>query len=440
MRVVYIAAGAGSGHCGACARDAGLVRALIGCGHHVLMTPLYTPLAVEGADPSIDRVFYGGINAWLEQRFLFWRHRRPGGILDRLIDSPRLLRWVSGFAVETRAEKLGAMTQSVLEGENGPQAREVRKLLDFLQKQPSPDVIHLSNSLLSALAPVFRREFECPVVCNFQGEDLWMSGLIEPCRTRALELIRRNVQSVARLTVPYADCVSEAAAFFDVDRERIRVLPPCVDCHLFTPGTSFPGSSGPEDEPFRVGFLSRIVPEKGLDTLAEAVIQVGAVCRERVGKRVLLRVAGHIGSAHRRFYRRIAEMVKSAEGVDLEYVGQPDLEGKLAFLRGCDVFSVPSRVPERRGMAVLEAMSCGTPVVLPDHGVYIALIRKTGGGRLTRPGASGELARALLELAADSDAQRATAEAASRGTRAHFSTENAAAAYEQICAELMHSV
>ncbi len=439
MRIVYITAGAGSGYCGACARDASLVRALVRRGHQVLMTPLYTPPAVEGEDPSIGRVFYGGVSAWLEQRFSFFRQLRPGGVWDRVLDSPRLLRWVSKFAIETRAEKLGPMTRSVLEGEGGPQAREVRKLLTFMREQPRPDIIHLSNSLLSALAPVFRREFGCPIICNFQGEDIWMRGLIEPYRSRVRELIRRHAGAMALFTAPCADCLSETAAFFGVPEDRVRVLPPCVDCSLFTPGEPRPEPRGPDGRCFRVGFLSRIVPEKGLELLADAVSRAGAAYHDRTGGRFLLRVAGRITSAHRPYYRRIVEMMRNSDGADLEYVGRPDLAGKLAFLRACDVFSVPGRVPERRGMAALEAMGCGTPVVLPEHGVYIAFVRNTGGGRLVRPGAPEELARALLELATDPRARQDAAEAAAHGAREHFSKEHVAKVYEEISAELTHS-
>ena len=56
MRITYIAAGAAGTYCGACMRDASLARALTGLGHDVLLVPLYTPLRVEGPDPSLKRV------------------------------------------------------------------------------------------------------------------------------------------------------------------------------------------------------------------------------------------------------------------------------------------------------------------------------------------------------------------------------------------------
>jgi len=43
MRIIHLAAGAGSMYCGACARDIALVRGLIKRGHDVQIIPLYTP-------------------------------------------------------------------------------------------------------------------------------------------------------------------------------------------------------------------------------------------------------------------------------------------------------------------------------------------------------------------------------------------------------------
>jgi len=93
MRIVYLAAGAGGFYCGACARDAALARALIARGHQVLMLPLYTPLEIDGPDPTFGRVFYGGLSAYLEQKSALFRRALP--VVDRLLDNRRLLRAIS---------------------------------------------------------------------------------------------------------------------------------------------------------------------------------------------------------------------------------------------------------------------------------------------------------------------------------------------------------
>src|SRR5262245_66556375 len=100
MKIVSIAAGAGGMYCGSCLRDNTLAAALNTLGHDALLVPTYTPLRTDEDDVSQNRVFLGGVNVYLKQRSrLFGLMPR---FLGRLLDAPRLLRWVSGFAVSVR--------------------------------------------------------------------------------------------------------------------------------------------------------------------------------------------------------------------------------------------------------------------------------------------------------------------------------------------------
>jgi len=121
MKIAHLAAGAGAGYCGACARDAALVRGLRAAGHDAIMLALYTPLQVEGPDPSERPVFFGGVNVWLQQKSALFRHTPRW--FDRVLDSRRFLNWVMRFAVQTRPEALGPMTVSVLRGDQGCQRK-----------------------------------------------------------------------------------------------------------------------------------------------------------------------------------------------------------------------------------------------------------------------------------------------------------------------------
>src|SRR3954454_23331580 len=105
MRTVYITAGAAGMYCGSCMHDNTLAAALSKLGHDVLLVPTYTPIRTDEQDVSQSRVFFGGINVYLQQKSRVFRW--TPWFLDRLLDFPRLLRWVSRFAVNTRAEFLG---------------------------------------------------------------------------------------------------------------------------------------------------------------------------------------------------------------------------------------------------------------------------------------------------------------------------------------------
>ena len=68
MRIAYITAGAAGMYCGSCLHDNTLAAALLELGEDVVLVPTYTPLRTDEPDVSIDRVFFGGINVYLQEK------------------------------------------------------------------------------------------------------------------------------------------------------------------------------------------------------------------------------------------------------------------------------------------------------------------------------------------------------------------------------------
>src|SRR4051812_35481559 len=136
MRIAYITAGAAGMYCGSCMRDNTLVAALCRQGHDALLVPTHTPIRTDEDDVSQRRAFLGGINVYLQQKLSLFRHTQ--WFLDRMLDCPALLRWVSRYAVRTRAEDLGDLTVSVLQGEHGLQRKEMDKLVRWLAEAVRP--------------------------------------------------------------------------------------------------------------------------------------------------------------------------------------------------------------------------------------------------------------------------------------------------------------
>jgi len=386
VRIVYITAGAAGDYCGACAGDVTLVRGLLDRGHDVLMLPLYTPLRTDMPPPGGRRIFYGGVNAWLQQHSAFFR--RTPAFIDRLLDRPWLLRAVSHLAVETRPEALGPMTVSVLRGRDGRQRKELEKLLRFLEARERPHVVHLTNSLLSALAPEIKRRFDVPVVCTLQGEEGFVARLPAPDRDEAIRLLRRNAAALDALVAPSEGYADEMRVLLDVPAERVGVVYPGVEMEPYA------HIAPPRRGPLCIGCLSRISPAKGTDVLVEAFIRL-----ERTGPGAArLRLAGQARGPNRRFLEAQRRRIAAAGLTDrFEYVGAPDLAGKAAFLEACNVFCVASRYPQRRAMAALEAMASGRAVVVTDQGICPELTAQ-GGGVVVPAGDAGALAEALRRL------------------------------------------
>ena len=60
--------------CGSCIHDNTLVSALLAQGHDALLVPTYTPIRTDEEDVSQRRVFFGGINVYLQQKLSLFRH------------------------------------------------------------------------------------------------------------------------------------------------------------------------------------------------------------------------------------------------------------------------------------------------------------------------------------------------------------------------------
>lgn len=397
-------------YCGACAHDATLLRGLLKRGHDVTIIPLYTPLKIDadGALPA-THVFMGGINAYLQQNLGFFRH--TPGFLDRLFDSPALLRWASSFAVKTDPADLGPMTVSVLQGKDGRQRKELEKLLEFIESGPRPDMVSITNSLLSAVAPVVKERLGVPVACLLQGEDSFVEGMVEPYRTQARDLMRRNAEFIDLFLAPSKAHAEKMEEFLAVSPAKLKLVRLGIDAEAFAGDRHSPG------KPFRIGYLSVINPSKGLDMLVDAFI---GLAEQRDD--VVLRVVGRV--LDKRYFReQIEKIERTGLSARFEHLGEVAFDDKVRFLHECDVYCQPSRIAESRGVASLEAMAAGLPVVVPESGIYPELLELTSGGYAFTPRSTESLIARLREVLNDPDDARTVGARAAEGVRKHFSAE-----------------
>ena len=104
MKIAIITAGGAGMYCGSCMQDNSLASSLLSLGHDVQLLPTYTPIRTDESDVSLDRVFFGGINVYLNHRFQWW-HRIPSWLRSQL-DRPGLIRLLAGMA-STNTQELG---------------------------------------------------------------------------------------------------------------------------------------------------------------------------------------------------------------------------------------------------------------------------------------------------------------------------------------------
>jgi glycosyltransferase involved in cell wall biosynthesis len=413
MRIAHITAGAGHMYCGSCLRDNALAAALLDAGHEVVLIPTYTPTRAEGRDVSLNRVYLGGINVFLQEH-VPWLRGMPR-FAARLLDAAPLLRLATKRGVSVDPHQLGRLTVSMLRGTDGTQRAAILELVQFLVEDFPPEVVSLPNSLLVALAPAIKRALNVPVVCTLQGEDGFLDDLGESYRAEALGLIRQHAAAVDAFVAVSRYGADRMTEYLGLERDRVHVVPLGID---------FEGHTRARlgNEPFTIGYLARVAPEKGLHVLCDAYRRL----REAPGcPPTRLAVAGYLAPEHRSYLDGIrAQMASWGLDGHLDYQGAPDRTGKLAFLQSLDVLSVPSPRPTQKGQFLLEAMASGVPVVQPRIGVFPEVVENTGGGVLTDPGDAEGLARALLAIATDVERRTALGAAGFAGVRARYGVQH----------------
>lgn len=417
MKIVYITAGAGGMYCGSCMRDNTLVAALCKLGHDALLVPTYTPIRTDEENVSQSRMFFGGINVYLQQKSGLFRH--TPAFLDRLFDG-WLLRRASVGSVSIDAQQLGDLTLSMLDGSHGKQRKEVAKLAAAIANEFRPDVVVLTNVLLSGLVPELRKRWHGPVLATLQGDDIFLEQLPADARRSAIERIRANCEHIDGFIATsrfYADFM---AGYIGLPRERIHVVYPGINLSGF-PETTATRSA---DAPLTFGYFARIAPEKGLHLLAEAFVRLRQMpdvprCR--------LRCAGYLGKHNEPYLAEAMKTLAAVPPEDVEHVDCPDRASKIRFFQSIDVLSVPSPYRDPKGLYVFESLACGVPVVQPRHGSFPEWIEATGGGLLFEPNDPASLAATLKRLLLDPELRRRLGTHGRQAVHDRFTAERMAA-------------
>ena len=390
MKIAYITAGAAGMYCGTCIHDNTLARALQNMGHDVALIPTYTPIRTDELDVSIDHVFFGGINVYLEQKSWFFRH--TPWCFDELLNSSFLLRHLSRFTGVTDSESLGALTLSMLQGENGKQKKELKKLIKWLRDSYHPDLVHLTNSMFVGFAREIKTALRTPIVCALQGEDLFLEGLVEPYKSCVRRLLRERALDVNGFIAPCRYYAEFMGNYLNVSETKIDVVPL---------GLNLEGHGAIErpiepDSVFVIGYLARICPVKGLHLLVQAFYRL----TQKIGTdRIRLKVAGYLGAGDKQYLDGILKQINAWGLTDVfSYQGEVNRSQKIDFLNSIHVLSVPTSYPEPKGLFVLEALANGVPVVVPRHGGFPELVGGTGGGLLVNPNQPMAIAEGILEL------------------------------------------
>ena len=374
MKITHLTPGTGNFHCGACIRDLTLTKALRELGHEARLMPMYLPLIADEMPDGVeaDRVRFGGINAYLQHKSKLFRHTPK--FIDKLFDSPWLLRKAATRAGMTDAHQLGEMTHSMLMGEHGHQHKEIDKLADALSGEHRPDVLCLSNVLLIGMAKRLKDKLGVPLICTLQGEDAFLDDLPDPWDKRCWGLIAEQADHVDHflpVSQYHGDLMRERLG---ISADRVTTLHNGIDVSIY-----IDAPYQPHDPPV-IGYLARMCPAKGLHTLVDAYIALRDQGAEPAPR---LHIAGAATPADEAYIDEQREKLRKAGVMDgVLITPNVDQQQKMDMLASLTVLSVPATYSESFGLYVIEANAMGVPVVQPEHGAFPEVLELTGGGVL----------------------------------------------------------
>jgi glycosyltransferase involved in cell wall biosynthesis len=218
-----------------------------------------------------------------------------------------------------------------------------RRLVNLRRSLQGADVVHSSLWGANAYARIAARTSSrrpAVVISERSVEDFRTAPL------RALDRwLRRWTDEYIANSNDVADFVVRAHG---VHRSRVTVIRNGIDRSTFRPTIARRADDGPA----KLGTVGRLIPEKGVDVLLDAMPAILA------RRPVELTVVGDGPQ------RRLLE--RKAGNLPVEFAGYVSDPREVAtFLRSLDVFVMPSRW-EGLPNALLEALACGANVVATD--------------------------------------------------------------------------
>lgn len=307
----------------------------------------------------------------------------------------------------------------------------------FIHAQPSalraaarmkPDLIHGVGGEPLAGFPLSRQ------VVTIHDVEMWRAGASNELRDVALKAYAMTLAALLRecgaIIAVSRTSADEAVTTLSLQRERVRIVPEGVSA-VFTATASGGDAAVLHDHGLRLGgyvlwagSLRSHDPRKGLDVLVDAVARLGTEAPPLV-------LAGSAGDEA----TRVQELA-GRRGCRLVLTGRLPDPALAALYRNAAVFALAS-THEGFGLAALEAMACGAPVLataagnLPDLCGDAALLVPSGDAAALASGL-----RAILGIGRRAAAMRQ----AGIARAASFSWERAAGETAQVYRELVGEI
>lgn len=260
------------------------------------------------------------------------------------------------------------------------------------------------------------------VVVSAHGADFFPDGKPRSSYTRATKLLLRAADRVVTPSLAY---LRDLGGVFPQLKERLAFIHNGVDLdELRRPEKDRISSCA--ERPYML-CIAQHVQKKGLDVLLHAFKQLQS---RALPHKLILVGDGPL--------RPLLEDLAQSLGIDTEvaFLGKKDRLEVTALLYGCELLVLPSR-SEPFGIALIEGMACGKPVVASKIGGIPEIIEDRKNGILVEPNNPTVLADALFTVLTDGKLATAIANQGQATVYERFTVERTGAAYETLFADLL---
>ena len=208
-------------------------------------------------------------------------------------------------------------------------------------------------------------------------------------------ITKRDLEGAAALHYTSIDEFKKGHSFLGIKNNKTFIIPNGLDLSEFDslPARRFLRDKYPILKDKKVIlFLSRLDWKKGLDILAKAY---GNIIKQKNDVHLLI-----VGDGPEDFKKKVKEWFRNEgvlEGEKITFTGMLTGREKLEALSGSDVFVLPS-YSENFGMAIVEAMACGLPVVTTDTVGVHNEITEASGGLVVPAGDASRLSEMIIKI------------------------------------------
>jgi glycosyltransferase involved in cell wall biosynthesis len=321
----------------------------------------------------------------------------------------------SGHHAELACDPRGRLYERARRAGIECHALSIRNALDFaagmrlrsLLSRRRFDVVHFHTSRAHSMAPFARGHARALIVTRRMD--------YRPNRLFAPYLYNRAVDAVAAISSKVADALGAAG----VSRDHLRIVPSGVNSEHFHPADLSQREEararlGIAQSDFLVGTVGMLEERKGHRYLLEAIAIVNRA--RDAASRIKCAMAGE--GAMRDELGSLARELGIAS--DILFLGM--VSDSRQLLDALDVFVFPS-LKEGLGVALLEAMACGLPVVATRAGGVIDIVEDNRSGLLVPPRDSASIASAIASLAKDASGRSLLGSAARVRVAENFSMD-----------------